>query len=90
MNDYTEIESLDLLIKAVGDYQAELDVNRQILTNAANLCDAAMGSDDIAKKHIQNLNNALAKLAATSQLAASVAEALVEDKKRAWRAYYGE
>lgn len=90
MNNYTEIESLEILIKAVGDYQTELDVNRQILINAANLCDAAMGSDDIAKKHIQNLNNALTKLASTSQLAASVAEALAEDKQRAWRAYYGE
>ena len=52
MANHTEIESLDILIKAVQDYQNDLQLNRQILVNAANVCDAAMGSDDIAKNHL--------------------------------------
>ena len=83
MANHTEIESLDILIKAVQDYQNDLQLNRQILVNAANVCDAAMGSDDIAKKHIARLYEALEELKKTAQIAADVAEALIEDKRRA-------
>ena len=59
MANHTHIESLEILIKAVQDYQNDLQLNRQILVNAANVCDAAMGNDDIAKKHIARLYEAL-------------------------------
>ena len=78
-----DIEALDKLIKAINDYQGELSKNRQILKNAANVCDAAMGSDAIAKKHIARLNEALEELKKTSDLARDVAAALVEEKRRA-------
>lgn len=78
-----EIESLEILIKAVQNYQEELLTNRQILENAANVCDMAMGSDDIVKKHIGRLNEALKELKKTSQIAEEVAEALLEDKRKA-------
>lgn len=87
MANHTHIESLEILIKAVQEYQNELQLNRQILVNAANVCDAAMGSDDIAKKHIARLNEALEELEKTSQIAANVAEALLEDKRRAIEVY---
>ena len=87
MANHTEIESLDILIKAVQDYQNDLQLNRQILVNAANVCDAAMGSDDIAKKHIARLYEALEELKKTSQIAADVAEAFIEDKRRAIEVY---
>lgn len=87
MADYLEIESLDKLIKAVQVYQEELQTNRQILINAANVCDAAMGNDDIARKHIARLNEALEKLKRTAQIASDVAEALIEDKRRAIEVY---
>ena len=87
MPNYTEIESLDTLIKAVEEYQVDLQMNRQLLVNAANVCDAAMGSDDIAKKHIARLNEALEELKKTSQIAADVAAALLEDKRRAIAVY---
>ena len=87
MAGHTNIESLEILIKAVQNYQDELNENRQILVNAANVCDAAMGSDDIAKKHIRRLNEALDELEKTSQIASDVAEALIEDKNRAISVY---
>ena len=59
MAEHTEIESLDILIKAVQEYQTDLATNKQILLNAANVCDAAMGSDAIAQKHIARLNETL-------------------------------
>lgn len=82
-----EIESLDTLIKAVQTYQNELQTNKQILVNAANVCDAAMGSDDIVKKHIARLNEALEELDKTATLAADVAEALAEDRRKAIAVY---
>lgn len=78
-----DVESLDLLIKAVETYQEELATNRQILVNAANVCDAAMGSDDIAKKQIARLTDGLEKLKKTSQVASQVAQALRDDRKKA-------
>ena len=83
MPEQLEIESLDLLIQAVQEYQVELETNKQILMNAANVCDAAMGSDAIAQKHIARLNDTLEELKKTSQIAANVAAALIEDRRRA-------
>ena len=83
MANYTEIESLDTLIKAVQEYQVELATNKQILHNAANVCDAAMGSDAIVQKHIARLNKTLEELQKTAQIAEDVANALIEDRQRA-------
>lgn len=87
MADHTEIESLDILIKAVQEYQTDLATNKQILLNAANVCDAAMGSDAIAQKHIARLNETLEELQKTAQIAADVAAALIEDRRRAIEVY---
>ena len=78
-NKHTDTEALETLIKAVQTYQEELLENRRILINAANVCDAAMGSDDIVKKHIARLSKALEKL--------EVAEALLKDKEEAENVY---
>ena len=69
MNEQLDIESLDILIQAVDAYQAELETNRLILTNAANVCDAAMGSDAIAQKHIGRLYETLEELEALLETA---------------------
>ena len=82
-----EIESLEALIRAVQKYQEELQMNRKILDNAANVCDVAMGSDDIAKKHIGRLYEALEELKKTALIAEEVTEALIEDKRRAIEVY---
>lgn len=87
MTEHTEIESLDILIKAVQEYQTDLATNKQILLNAANVCDAAMGSDAIAQKHIARLNETLEELQKTAQIAADVAAALIEDRRRAIEVY---
>lgn len=87
MADHTEIESLDILIKAVQEYQTDLATNKQILLNAANVCDAAMGSDAIAQKHIARLKETLEELQKTAQIAADVAAALIEDRRRAIEVY---
>lgn len=84
MNDQNlSIDALNTLIQAVNTYQNDLLTNKQILMNAANVCDQAMGSDAIAQKHISRLNSALEELQKTSQLAADVAQALIADKQRA-------
>lgn len=87
MADILEIESLEKLIKAVENYLEELEKNRKILENAANVCDAAMGSDDLSKKHIGRLYAALDELTRTSQTAGNVAQALIIDKQKALKVY---
>lgn len=74
---------------SVGDFRFiyNLIYGGSVFVNAANVCDAAMGSDDIAKKHIARLYEALEELEKTSQIAADVADALLEDKKRAIDVY---
>ena len=80
-NKMLETDSLDILIKAVQDYQSELDTNRQILINAANICDEAMGNDEISRKHITQLNEALKELEKTSMIVSNVADTLIRDRK---------
>jgi hypothetical protein len=87
MADDLEIESLKILIKAVENYQKALIKNRKILENVANVGDVAMGSDDLSKKHIGRLYAALEELNKTSQTAERVAQALIEDKRRALEVY---
>lgn len=87
MSNHLEIDSLNSLIKAVQNYREELEVNKKILINAADVCDAAMGSDDIAKKHIAKLHEALNELDKTAQMAENVAEELIADRNRAISVY---
>lgn len=83
MDKQLDIEALDTLIKAVGEYMDALTLNRQILLNAATVCDTAMGSDAIAQKHIGRLNETLKELEKASQIAANVAKELRTDRKQA-------
>ncbi len=87
MAAYVEIESLETLIKAIRVYQDELRTNRQMLANAANVCDVAMGSDYHAKKYIEMLNIALGDLEKTSQVAENVSESLLEEKRKVMEFY---
>lgn len=80
-------ESLQRLIRAVEKYQEELESNRQILLNAAYVCDAAMGSDAIVQKNIGRLMTALEELQKASQQAEEAALDLREDYRRAMDAY---
>lgn len=82
-----DIESLQLLIKAVGEYQEKVVKHYQVIQNAANLCDQAMGSDAISKKQIERLNEAASELITTAERAKQMAEQLMEDRKRAQRVY---
>lgn len=87
MANQLEIESLNTLIEAVQKYKEQLDINKKILLNAADVCDQAMGSDDIAKKHIARLNEALLELDKTVQLSEDVIEALIADREMAIDVY---
>jgi len=80
--NYTKLDSFDLLIRALETYQEEMRVNCNILTNAADVCDAAMGSDDISRKHIANLDDALVHLKKTIRLAEAMQESLRAEKRR--------
>jgi GTPase involved in cell partitioning and DNA repair len=83
MDNQLEIEALENLITAVRKYRDELETNKIILVNAANLCDQAMGSDAISQRHIAALNLSIAELEKTSQIVESVTEALVNDLNKA-------
>ncbi len=83
MSTQLSIESLDTLISAVERYREELLKNKQILVNAADLCDQAMGSDAISQKHIAALNNAINDLDRTSRIVEDVAIELREDRSKA-------
>ena len=83
MNNQLEVEALETLINAVQKYREELETNKVILVNAANLCDQAMGNDAISQKHIAALNSAVTELEKTSQIVEKVAEALKDDLRKA-------
>ena len=78
-----DTEALAMLIKSVNNYKDSLNTNRQILINAANVCNATMGNDEISKAHIKRLKKALEKLEKTAELAGEVATLLMIEKQTA-------
>lgn len=74
----TRIDDLQSLLKAINDYKADLAQNYQILVNAANVCDVAMGSDEISKRHINNLNEALKELKSAAEVAEEATQAVIQ------------
>lgn len=87
MGKILKIDSLDLVINAVGKYQEELQKNSKILKNAADALDVAIGSEDMAKKNIARLNAAMEELKKASDIAEEVKEALVVQKNAAIECY---
>lgn len=83
MGKQLEIESLEGLITAVNKYRELLMQHTKTLNNACNICDQAMGQDAISAKYIERLEEAIKKLDSTASLAANVAEALMDDLRRA-------
>lgn len=83
MADFYDSEALGNLIKAVQEYKNDLATNYQILSNAANVCDVAMGSDAVSAEHIAKLYEALEYLNKTAQIAEDVAQVLIADKVEA-------
>lgn len=65
----TSREDLQTLQKAITEYKGILDENFAILRNAANACDATMGSDELSRRHIGNLEEALKELTHATQIA---------------------
>ena len=76
MSTATRYEDLQSLLTAIKAYKEVLDNNFTILRNAANVCDAAMGSDELSQKHIANLEEALKELSKATQIAESAITAI--------------
>lgn len=74
----TRYEDLQALLKAINEYKGVLSENFAILKNAANACDATMGSDDLSRRHIANLEEALKELTKATQIAEDATRAVVQ------------
>ncbi len=59
MIQYDELENF---VRMLEKYKETLGRSKIILLNAANVCDQAMGSDDISKRHIAALLESLSHL----------------------------
>ena len=79
---YVELEAFQKMVKALDDYREELTTQKGILKNAANVCDMAMGSDEIAEKAIRKLDIVLEELDETSKVAEETESDLLEHMKR--------
>ncbi|MCM1540573.1 MAG: hypothetical protein NC121_04865 [Blautia sp.] len=73
-NRFLEVESLQTLINAVSNYLEELGVSYNFLAEAANVCQMAMGSDEIAMKQINRMYEALEGLRVAALTAQEVAQ----------------
>lgn len=86
-NGQLETQELEALIGQVQEYQNKLNDNKIIMQNAANICDQAMGSDDISKKYIKKLNDAIKKLDEAIKTTVDVMKALSADLHNAEGVY---
>lgn len=74
----TSREDLQTLQKAIVEYKGVLDENFAILRNAANACDATMGSDELSRRHIGNLEEALKELTKATRIAEDAVNAVTQ------------
>ena len=79
---YLELEAFQKMVKALDDYRDEWVTQKTILKNAADVCDVAMGSDEIAQKYIQKLDIALEELNKTVEVAENTESVLLEHIKK--------
>lgn len=79
---YVELEAFQKMVKALEDYREELTTQKRILKNAADVCDMAMGSDEVAERAIRKLDIALEELDKTSKVAEQTESALLEHMKK--------
>ena len=82
-NRFLEIESLQTLIGAVNNYLEELGQSYNYLAEAANVCQMAMGSDEIAQIQISRMYEALEGLRVVALTTQEVAEDLQRDLMKA-------
>ena len=73
----TRREDLEALLKAIKDYKDVLEDNFVILKNAANVCDATMGSDELSRRHIGNLEEALKELTKATGIAEGATQQVI-------------
>lgn len=59
MIQYQELENFVRILEKYKEVLGQCKIN---LIEAANVCDQAMGSDEISKRHIDNLLNSLSYL----------------------------
>ena len=74
----TRLEDLQALLAAIKEYKGVLDENFVLLKGAANVCDATMGSDDLSRRHIGNLEEALGELSKATQVAEEAIRAVIQ------------
>ena len=74
----TRREDLEALLKAIKDYKDVLEENFVILKNAANVCDATMGSDELSRRHIGNLEEALKELTKATGIAEGATQQVIK------------
>ena len=80
MRDLTNYDDYVTILNALKKFQDNLTLDYNVLVNAANVCDTAMGSDEIAKTYILFLGQSLKKLEFAQNLCSDTIKKI--DRKR--------
>ena len=73
---HTNRDDLVTMLNAFINYKKELTDNFILLQKAAEVCDVAMGSDDLSRRHIADLNESLKDLTKVILLADNAVAAM--------------
>ena len=76
--EFTNKQDLIDLLKAIKKYMEQLKDNYNLLQKSANICDVAMGSDDLSRKHIDDLLEAIVLLEKAAQEAENAAYVVMQ------------
>lgn len=82
-NKNLDLDALSTLLREVGQYRDMLSEKYEILRNAAEACDQAMGSGLIIRKYLNQYNAGLAELSKTRAMVAQVHQELWKEYKSA-------
>ena len=78
---YYDSQAMATLISAVQEYKSNIETSYQVLVNAANVCDVAMGSDEFSARHIAELYEALKELKKVIEVVDNTLPILKRDKQ---------
>lgn len=73
---HTNRDDLVTMLNAFINYKKEMTDNFILLQKAAEVCDVAMGSDDLSRRHIADLNESLKDLTKVILLADNAVAAM--------------
>lgn len=87
MANNLDTDSLELMIREMGQYIEMLHANRNKIAAAATACDTVLGGDALSQKYVSRIEEVVMHLDQTAVIAREIQVSLQEELRRAMMLY---